>query len=165
MQDSERALAGPSQSEFKSVLGRFPSGVTVVTGGDVTHPSGFTCQAFSSLSLVPPMVVVLPSKDSRSWRRISAESRFCVNLLARHQEGVSVKFAQPDSDKFVDVDWWPSPLGSPILGGVVGWIDCKLIEVYDGGDHFIALGAVHHCSSFETDPLVFHRGQYTGTVI
>jgi 3-hydroxy-9,10-secoandrosta-1,3,5(10)-triene-9,17-dione monooxygenase reductase component len=145
---------------FRSVLGHFASGVTVVTGGDCDNPSGFTCQGFSSLSLDPPLIVVLPRRVSTSWSEIACSGRFCVNVLAEEQEHLSACFAQADADKFADVSWTPSPLGSPILDGVSAWIDCELVAVHEGGDHFIVLGAVHSCHAVGGSPLVFHRGRY-----
>ncbi|MFF0630217.1 flavin reductase family protein [Streptomyces sp. NPDC004296] len=147
---------------FRSVLGHFPSGVTVVTGGAPDSPAGFTCQSFSSLSLDPPLVVMLPSRSSRSWPAIAASGRFCVNVLAEHQRQLSNVFAHSGTDKFANVRWSLTPLGSPLLAGVSAWIDCAVKEIHPGGDHFIVVGEVRHCGAAATPPLVFHRGRYRG---
>lgn len=148
---------------FRSVVGHFASGVTVVTGGDPGHPAGFTCQSFSSLSLDPPQIVILPSRSSTSWPKIARSGRFCVNVLAAGQEELSAAFARSGADKFTGVEWTPSPLGSPVLSGASAWIDCAVSDVHLGGDHFIVVGDVWHCAAAEKSPLVFHRGRYLRT--
>jgi len=145
---------------LRSVLGHFASGVTVVTGGERGSPAGFTCQGFSSLSLDPPLIVVFPQRSSRSWADIARAGRFCVNVLSEDQDRLSAGFARSGTDKFAGVEWTPSPLGSPILAGVSAWIDCELVDVHPGGDHFIVVGAVRDCDAVGGSPLVFHCGQY-----
>jgi flavin reductase (DIM6/NTAB) family NADH-FMN oxidoreductase RutF len=149
---------------MRSVLGYFPSGVTIVTGTTPGGPAGFTCQSFSSLSLDPPLVLVLPGRGSTSWPGIQETGRFCVNVLAEGQQELSTRFAHSGGDKFGGVDWSVSALGSPVLAGATAWIDCTLEAVHDGGDHLIVVGAVHDLGAAEESaPLVFHRGAYART--
>lgn len=157
--------AGTDPTAMRDVLGHFPSGVTIVTGTTVDGPSGFTCQSFSSLSLDPPLVLVLPGRSSSSWPRIEATGRFCVNVLAEDQGELSTTFARSGADKFAGVPWRPSGFGSPILEGATAWIDCALHAVHDGGDHLIVVGAVHDLDATGTAPLVFHRGTYARTSV
>jgi 3-hydroxy-9,10-secoandrosta-1,3,5(10)-triene-9,17-dione monooxygenase reductase component len=157
--------ASTDPARMRQVLGHFPSGVTVVTGTTPEGPVGFTCQSFSSLSLDPPLVLVLPGRSSSSWPRIEATGRFCVNVLAADQQELSVTFARSGGDKFGGVDWAPSGLGSPVLAGATAWIDCSLYAVHDGGDHLIVVGAVHDLGAGEMPPLVFHRGGYARTAV
>jgi 3-hydroxy-9,10-secoandrosta-1,3,5(10)-triene-9,17-dione monooxygenase reductase component len=148
---------------MRSVLGHFPSGVTIVTGIADGEPAGFTCQSFSSLSLDPPLVLILPGRSSSSWPKIEATGQFCVNVLAEEQGELSTTFSKSGTDKFAGVEWSPSPLGSPILTGATAWIDCTLHACHDGGDHLIVVGAVHDLAAdAEVLPLVFHRGEYAG---
>src|SRR3954465_12345060 len=119
---------------MREVLGHFASGVTVVTADTETGPIGFTCQSFSSLSLDPPLVVFAPGRSSRTWPRLREIGRFCVNVLAEDQTDLSSRFARSGTDKFAGVGWRPSRHGSPVLDGVVAWIDCRLWAEYDGGD-------------------------------
>ena len=159
-------MASTDPTTMRSVLGHFPSGVTIVTGAVDGEPAGFTCQSFSSLSLDPPLVLILPGRGSTSWPRIEATGRFCVNVLAQDQQQLSTTFAKSGTDKFAGVDWRPSPLGSPILTGATAWIDCTLYACHDGGDHLIVVGAVHDLEAEpETAPLVFHRGAYARTEV
>jgi 3-hydroxy-9,10-secoandrosta-1,3,5(10)-triene-9,17-dione monooxygenase reductase component len=146
---------------MREVLGHFASGVTVVTAVDDDEPIGFTCQSFSSLSLDPPLVVFAPARTSRTWPRLRELGRFCVNVLAEDQDGLSAAFARSGEDKFAGVPWRPSRHGSPVLEGVVAWIDCALWAEYDGGDHTIVAARVLDLGADPgRRPLLFHRGGY-----
>lgn len=148
---------------FRDVLGRFASGVTVVTAVTDTGPLGFTCQAFTSLSLDPPMVALAPGKQSTSWPKIAAAGSFCVNILAEGQEDVCRTFATPGAqrlDKFDAVTWRPAAGGAPIIDGVLAWIECALVAVHDAGDHELVLGRVLDLGVGSGSPLVFYRGAF-----
>jgi 3-hydroxy-9,10-secoandrosta-1,3,5(10)-triene-9,17-dione monooxygenase reductase component len=146
---------------MREVLGHFASGVTVVTAVDDDEPIGFTCQSFSSLSLDPPLVVFAPARTSRTWPRLRELGRFCVNVLAEDQDGLSAAFARSGEDKFAGVPWRPSPRGRPVLEGVGAWIDCELWAEYDGGDHtLVAARVLDLGADGGRRPLLFHRGAY-----
>ena len=146
---------------LRDVLGHFASGVTVVTAATDDGPIGFTCQAFSSLSLEPPLVVFAPGRASRTWPLLRRIGRFCINVLAEGQDAVSQNFARSGADKFAGVAWAPSPHGSPVLDDVVAWIDGELWAEYDGGDHTIVVARVLDLGAHpERRPLLFHRGSY-----
>ncbi|MCA0147133.1 flavin reductase family protein [Blastococcus sp. LR1] len=146
---------------MRDVLGHFASGVTVLTAQTPDGPIGFTCQSFSSLSLDPPLVAFAPSRTSRTWPRLREIGRFCVNVLAEGQDDVSQNFARSGVDKFAGVPWTPSPHGSPVLDGVIAWIDGELYAEHDGGDHTIVVARVLDLgASAERRPLLFHRGAY-----
>jgi len=146
---------------MREVLGHFASGVTVVTAMAPDGPIGFTCQSFSSLSLDPPLVAFAPSRASTTWPRLRAAGRFCVNVLAEEQSDLSQAFARSGTDKYAGVSWAPSPHGSPMLDGVVAWIDSELWAEYDGGDHTIVVARVLDLGADPgRSPLVFHRGGY-----
>jgi len=149
-------------NEFRSVLGNFATGLTIVTAMTDDGPVGFTCQSFSSLSLDPPLVLLCVSNTSSTWPRIRADGRFCINVLAAHQHQLSTKFARSRSDKFSGVDFRLSPNGSPTLPGAAAWIECQLEAEHEGGDHTIVVGAVLNLGANEgADPLLFHRGRYS----
>ncbi|MCO7219113.1 flavin reductase family protein [Klenkia sp. PcliD-1-E] len=146
---------------MRDVLGHFASGITVVTAVEESGPIGFTCQSFSSLSLDPPLVSFAPARSSTTWPRLRAIGRFCVNVLADDQHALSTQFSRSGTDKFAGVGWSPSAHGSPVLDGVVAWIDCALHAEHDGGDHTIVVGRVLDLgATAERTPLVFHRGAY-----
>lgn len=156
------APPGPvSAAVMREVLGHFVSGIVVVTATGPSGPVGFTCQSFASLSLDPPLISFAPSRTSSTWRQIRDAGAFCVNVLAADHQEVSAGFARSGVDKFEGVPWRPAPSGSPILEGVSAWIDCKLWNEYDGGDHTIAIGHVQDLGADpERLPLLFYRGRY-----
>ena len=146
---------------MRDVLGHFVSGVTVVTAMAADGPVGFTCQSFSSLSLDPPLVAFAPARTSTTWPRLRSAGRFCVNVLAEEQSDLSRQFARSGADKYAGVGWAPSPHGSPMIEGVVAWIDSELWAEYDGGDHTIVVARVLDLGADASRaPLLFHRGAY-----
>lgn len=151
-----------SAAEFRETLGHYPTGVAVVTAvTDDGTPAGMVVGSFTSVSLDPPLVAFLPTKESGSWARLSTADRFCVNVLAADQEDLCRRFASRLRDKFEGVDWSPAPGGSPVLEGVVAWIECTYRDVVDGGDHWIVLGAVEDLRvSRPALPLLFFQGGY-----
>jgi flavin reductase (DIM6/NTAB) family NADH-FMN oxidoreductase RutF len=148
-------------AKFRQVLGHFPTGVTVITAIDDGAPVGMAIGSFASLSLDPPEVLFCPAKASSSWPKIQAAGKFCVNILAEDQEDVSRVFASKADDKFAEIGWRRSGNGSPIIDGVLAYIDCDIAGVLDGGDHDIVVGAVNDLEvRHEGGPLVFFRGGY-----
>ena len=161
MGDGEQ-ITLPESSNFRNVLGRLPTGVVVVTGGDPERPSGLVCGSFMSVSLEPPLVVVSPARTSTSWPAIEAGGSFCANVLAENQEQLAHSFARSGGDKFENVGWHPAPAtGSPLLDNVAAWIDCRIYRRFDAGDHLLVLGEVLELSvDRDTGALVFHRGAF-----
>jgi flavin reductase (DIM6/NTAB) family NADH-FMN oxidoreductase RutF len=149
------------ESRFRQVLGHFPSGVTVITArGEDGTPAGLAVGSFASLSLDPPLVLFCAAKASSTWPKIEAAGSFCVNILAEDQETLCRQFASKTPDKFAGVGWKPGQSGAPILNDVLGWIDCRIESVLDGGDHHIVVGRVLELESSQGRPLVFYRGGY-----
>lgn len=147
---------------FREVLGHFPTGVVVIAGIDQDGaPAGMAVGSFTSVSLNPPLVAFLPDRSSTSWPKIASSGKFCVNILSAEQETVCRAFATRGGDKFASLTWKPAPSGSPIIEGVVGWIDCDVDQVHEAGDHWIVVGAVRDLDIVDpTLPLVFFRGGY-----
>ncbi|MFI5954511.1 3-hydroxy-9,10-secoandrosta-1,3,5(10)-triene-9,17-dione monooxygenase reductase subunit [Cryptosporangium sp. NPDC051539] len=150
---------------FRSVLGQFCTGVTVVTACLGGEPAGFACQSFAALSLDPPLVVFCPGASSRTWPVIARAGTFCVNVLAADQAEVSAVFGARREDKFDVVKWSAAPSGAPVLDGVLAWVDCTVDAVYPGGDHHVVVGRVDtlQAPGAGRAPLLFHRGRYTAT--
>lgn len=159
----ERAPVGPA--ELRAVLGRFASGVTVITappGEGEDGPAGFACQSFASLSLDPPLVTFMVARTSTTWPRIARAGVFCVNILGAEQGALCRGFAVSGADKFAGVGHQPAPVtGSPQLDDVPAWIDCRIQAVHTGGDHLIVVGRVAAMGAEgEGDPLLFHQGRF-----
>jgi 3-hydroxy-9,10-secoandrosta-1,3,5(10)-triene-9,17-dione monooxygenase reductase component len=148
---------------FRHVLGHFPTGVTVITGNDDGTPHGMTIGSFTSVSLDPPLVGFLPQQSSESWQAIARSGSFCVNVLSSQQGDECWRFAKSaPGGKFDDVSWHDSELGSPILDGVLAWVDCSIEAVHEMGDHLFVLGAVHgvgHTEEVDPNALLFFRGK------
>jgi 3-hydroxy-9,10-secoandrosta-1,3,5(10)-triene-9,17-dione monooxygenase reductase component len=160
---AEDAHVAPERArEFRAVLGRFASGVTVVTAMTGDGPVGMTCQSFSSASLQPPLVMFVPAKTSRAWPLIRAAGHFTVNLLGVEQEWLSNQFAAQGVDKYAGVSWAPAPsTGAPRLNGSLAWIDCTIHAVHDAGDHDLVLGRVQELVEGPAErPLLFYRSAY-----
>ncbi|MEZ5280513.1 MAG: flavin reductase family protein [Acidimicrobiales bacterium] len=147
-------------AEFRSTLGHFPTGVTVVTGMAGDQPVGMTIGSFTSVSLEPALVAWLPTRDSATWAQIKASGSFCANILSAHQGDVCGVFASRSEDKFADVAWRAAGSGSPIIEGSLGWIDCDIDAIHPAGDHDIVVGAVRSLavSGADDGPLVFFKG-------
>ncbi len=147
---------------FRQVLGHFPTGVAVITGIDAEgNPQGMAIGSFSSVSLDPPLVAFMPDKNSSSWPKFRDSGHFCVNILGSDQESVCRSFAVSGGDKFADLAWKPASSGSPVLDGVLAWIDCDVDVVHEAGDHFIVIGTVRELDAGgNTLPLVFFQGGY-----
>jgi flavin reductase (DIM6/NTAB) family NADH-FMN oxidoreductase RutF len=151
-----------SASDFRATLGQFCSGVVVATGMLDGVPAGFAAQSFSSLSLDPPLVALFPGKQSSSWPKLRDSGAFCINVLSADQRSVCEGFAQSGTDKYAGLEWRSGPTGSPILAGVLAYIDCELEAEHDAGDHTIAVGRVKELAITDAQaaPLLFFRGGY-----
>lgn len=155
-------LTKPHSENFRTVLGRLPTGVVVISGGERAQPSGLVVGSFMSVSLEPPLVAVCVAKSSSSWPAIEAGGHFCANVLAEGQEALARRFAASGGDKFAGVPWRPAPAtGSPLLEGVAAWIDCRIHVRYPAGDHWLVLGEVLELSGpGDGGALVFLSGSF-----
>lgn len=147
---------------FRDVLGQFCTGVVIATGCVDGKPAGFAAQSFSSVSLDPPLVLLCPAKTSTSWPKLRDSGSFCINILAADQKPVCDVFARSGIDKFAALRWHPGVTGSPVLDGVLAYVDCDLEAEHDAGDHTVVLGRVRDVEILEPDgsPLLFFRGNY-----
>lgn len=149
-------------ARYRQVLGHFPTGVTVITAIADGEPVGLAVGSFCSVSLDPPLVAFFPGAGSSSWPKIEAAGVFCVNILGEDQEELCRRFASKDDDKFAGLGWSSAPgTGSPLLHGVIAWVDCDIESVTETGDHFCVLGRVRDLAvAHDGGPLVFFRGGY-----
>lgn len=151
-----------SSTEFREVLGHYPTGVVVVTAIDATgNPAGMVVGSFTSISLDPPLVAFSPAKSSGTYARLRTAQSFCVNVLAADQEDLCRRLAVPGSDAIASLDWTPAPNGAPVLPGVMSWVECSVETEVEAGDHYIVVGRVHHLAVARTgSPLLFFQGGY-----
>jgi flavin reductase (DIM6/NTAB) family NADH-FMN oxidoreductase RutF len=159
---SEPEVLRPDAASFRSVLGHFATGVTVITAMDGDEPVGLAANSFTSVSLDPPLVLFCAAKSSSSWPRIQSAGHFTVNVLDEHQEEISKIFATRGVDRFGQVSWRPgSRGGGPVLHDVHAWLECTIESEHDAGDHVIVLGRVHELGlTADAGPLLFYQGRY-----
>lgn len=161
-EDGQAVEAG----RFRTVLGHFCTGVTVVTSNGPDGPVGFACQSFAALSLDPPLILFCPGKSSRAWPVIEQSGYFAVNVLSEGQKDVSTVFGSPGTDRFAAVDWSYGRQGTPLINGALTWIDCTVETVHDAGDHYVVIGRVRDLGEMEKDrPLLFYKGRYAFTAL
>ncbi|SMX42869.1 flavin reductase family protein [Actibacterium lipolyticum] len=151
---------GPgSERSYRDALGRFATGVTVVTTAGPDGPMAITANSFSSLSLDPPLVLWAPAKSSRRYQLFCDTPRFAIHVLADDQLPVALHFARTGHD-FAPMDWEVGPDGLPLLRHFAARFDCTRHDVHDGGDHAIVVGRVNDVTIGDADPLVFANGEY-----
>ncbi len=149
--------------QFRSALGAFATGVTIVTTTDEDEPVGVTASSFNSVSLDPPLVLWSLGKTAKSLNAFRESGHFAVHVLSCHQQKLSNAFAKSGEDKFAGVKWAPGALGSPILDEFAAKFECRTVHQYEGGDHIILVGEVISFEQKDVPPLVFHGGQYAET--
>lgn len=145
--------------QFRDVLSRFATGVTIVTSCDPSGPLGMAVNSFASLSLEPPLVMFGAGNASETWPAIAETGHFAISVLSADQHLLSRQFSRKGADRFEGVGWRMSPAGAPILEDAVAWMDCRLHATYPGGDHTLVIGAVDDLSSSDRQPQVFYRGR------
>jgi flavin reductase (DIM6/NTAB) family NADH-FMN oxidoreductase RutF len=146
---------------FRSVLGRFASGVTIVTAQDdagVDH--GMTVSAFCSLSLDPPLVLLCVDHAASMYELLLTHPRFGVSILSSNQEAYSRRFADPDSDRFDGIAYSRGESGVVLLEESLAHLECRVTEHYEGGDHTIFIAEVEHAEPRDGRPLLYYRGGY-----
>lgn len=148
------------QEKFRTVMGHFSTGVTVVASRKPSgDPVGLTVNAFTSVSLDPPTVLVSLHKDADGHDPLLAAGHFGVSILSAQQHEIAYRFSVEDPDnRFRELDFEEGALGSPLIKGALAWLECKVKEVFSGGDHDIVVGEVVDCGGSEGDPLLFFRG-------
>jgi flavin reductase (DIM6/NTAB) family NADH-FMN oxidoreductase RutF len=149
------------KNELRRVMGHFATGVTVITSIRSTGQiHGLTANAFTSVSLIPPLLLVCIDKKAESYPCFDESKIFTVNVLAADQEALSRRFAVTGGDKFEGVSYKVGANGAPILDGALAYLECKVTEKIDGGDHTIYVGEIEQAETKEGKPLLFFRGGY-----
>jgi len=145
---------------FRRCLGQFATGVTIMTTQYGDRRAGLSVNSFSALSLDPPLVLWSIKKESGSWPVFRQAGHFAVNVLASGQVDLSNRFATAEVDKFAQVAWSPGLRGDPLLHGAIAHLECELVHVHEGGDHFVLVGCVQRYARFAGEPLLFAQGRY-----
>ena len=145
---------------LRKTLGKYSTGVTIVTSIDNDGiPIGMTVNSFTSVSLLPALVLWCIDKKQPSYNSFMNAEGYAVNILSKDQNDICYKFASQLDNKFQNVDWKISENGFPLLKNSLAWFDCKKWNYYAGGDHEILVGEVTSFDSLELEPLTYWNGQ------
>ena len=152
-------------ADFRSTVGAFATGVTVITTDGEADIYGMTANAFSSVSLDPPLVLVCVISGTTGAETLERNGVFAVNVLGAHQEAISRYFSSRDRPRgraaFEEVPHFTAVTGSPILERAAAYLDCWVHARHEAGDHDIFIGEVAALGAeAEHRPLVFHGGRY-----
>lgn len=154
----------PSKEEFRQAMGRFATGVTIVTTRLGKHLHGMTANAVTSLSLDPMLVLVCVDKTADTHDILSKAGVFAVNILNKDQAAISERFARKEFDGAHGIEDLPHTFavtGAPIIEGALAYLDCRTAMEHHGGDHTIFIGEVVEArEQAEGEPLLFYRGKY-----
>jgi flavin reductase (DIM6/NTAB) family NADH-FMN oxidoreductase RutF len=151
---------------FRQVAGSFATGVTVITTGFEGSYHGMTASAFASLSLEPTTILVCIDRSTHTLTILQECGCFNVNILSAAQENLSRIFASKDAPErhgLQGIDFTVSDLGVPLLRDALAYLECRVIQQYDGGDHVIVVGEVENAGTNDgPDPLLYFRSHYRG---
>lgn len=147
---------------FRSVLGRFASGITVVTSRNTSgRDVGMTVSAFASVSLEPPLVSVCIDHAASMYLALRGGKRFGVNILASDQEALSRRFAAVESShRFDGIGYTRGESGVVLLDDALAHIECVLVAQHEAGDHTLFIGEVERATARDARPLLYYRGGY-----
>jgi flavin reductase (DIM6/NTAB) family NADH-FMN oxidoreductase RutF len=150
---------GSDTRALRDALGRFATGVTVVTCVGTAGPVGITANSFSSVSLDPALVLWSIARTSTRFSTFSAAQAFAIHILAEDERDLAARFTRGGAG-FDGLDWTPGPDGAPVIAGTLARFDCRLHAAHDGGDHVILVGQVARAALRDGTPLVFAQGQF-----
>ncbi|APW42105.1 flavin reductase family protein [Rhodoferax saidenbachensis] len=151
-----------SQTEFRTALGMFATGVTIVTAlSPEGQPIGLTANSFNSVSLAPPLVLWSLARSAGSMAAFSTGSHYAINILSADQQDLAKQFAARGDDRFAGVQFTPGAGGAPLLHGAAATFECFNRSRYEEGDHVIFVGEVERCAARAgASPLLFHGGRF-----
>ena len=149
------------QAQFRQLLGRFATGVAVVTARDADgRPHGMTANSLASVSLEPPLVLLSIDHEAAMHRLLMTAPAFAVNILSSNQETVSRRFAVDREERFEGVGYQESPRGLILLDGALAHLECERTATHEAGDHTILVGRVVEGNALDGRPLCYFRGGY-----
>lgn len=150
-----------SAEEFKEAMRHVPTGVTVVTSLRDGQPRGITVNAFASVSIEPPAILICVNRAARSYLYISTSRIFCVNVLAGEQRHLAERFAGKVTERqFEEIGYGVDRTGAPVLTDAIAHFDCTVLEEHHAGSHSIFIGRVVSCTARPGSPLGYFNGGY-----
>ena len=154
-----------SPTEFRKAMGCFATGVTIITLDLESEVLGMTANAFASVSLDPPLLLVCVDHSARTHAHLHAKKRFGINILAQHQQVISEYYARPShahehAEEEAGARFERTAQGTPILRGALAYLECRLQSTQEAGDHTIFIAEVEDVVVRQGEPLLFFRGKY-----
>jgi flavin reductase (DIM6/NTAB) family NADH-FMN oxidoreductase RutF len=158
-------MAAPGKPEYRKALGRFATGITVITADrDDGGIHGMTANAFASVSLVPPQILICVDERAAMLPRLTAATRFGVTILGENQQAFSDYFARGQQDEAeaerLGIRFRRSEFGTPLLVSGLATLDCRKVAAHIAGDHTVFIGEVEDLAWAEGNPLLYFAGQY-----
>lgn len=156
----------PTPERFREVMGHFATGISVVTTLDGERPQGITVNAFSSVSLQPPLVMVALDRRRFITPMVRSAGRYAVNVLGADQQALSDCFAHapvsPGREEFCGASWHPGPAGLPLIDGAIATLECTVVQTFSAGDHDLFIGRVDTLEQRDASavPLLYYRRRY-----
>lgn len=147
---------------FRAVLGRFASGVTIVSARDGDRDVGMTVSAFCSISLEPPLVLASISEIAEMRELVERVDEIGVSILSQDQEAISRRFAEYEGDRFEGVGIVRGATGVALIDGAIAHAECRIVQRHVAGDHLIVIAEVDDAATFDERPLLYYRGGYAG---
>lgn len=144
---------------FRDLIGRFATGVTVITARDGDTAHGTTASAVSSLSLQPPMLLICMNEQSATGRAVARSGYFAVNVLNEDQHDVAHRFATKHPDKFAGIPTAHGPSGQILLPGALATFECRVVDQVTGGTHTVFVAEVQYADGHAGRPLAYFRGR------
>ena len=151
----------PDTRAFREALGRFATGVALVTAAPGGTPTGLIVNSLTSVSLEPPLVSFCPARSSLTWQRMRRTGRFGVNVLDREHEAFARRATPAGADRFAGIDWEFGRGGEPLLSGALATLECEIVAEHVAGDHWIVVGRVDGLRASRVgQPLIFFAGAF-----
>lgn len=160
--DPDLRLDAPTPASLRVALGRFATGVTIVTARAANgRLVGLTASSFNSVSLSPPLVLWSLARSAASMAVLAAGSHYAINVLSAQQRDLAERFATKGVDRWAGVRYRDGVSGAPVIEGAVAVFECFNRSRYEEGDHVIFVGEVERCAH-RTDaaPLLYHGGRF-----
>lgn len=148
-------------TDYREIFGRLPTGVTAITGTtEEGHPLGFIVGTFQSLSMDPPLVAFSVDKSSSTWPWIRTLEQFTANILSTEQLPICRSLSRKGPDKFKELTYNTSPIGTPMFPDSTAWIHCNVLHEIVAGDHYVVVGAITEMENGTGEALVFRGGKF-----
>ena len=152
---------GVAPEDFLRACAQFATGVAITTVLDgAGAPHGMTVNSFTSVSLIPPLVLVCIDHKAGIRNLLLKTEFFAINVLRENQQQLSMQFARPGEDRFGTVEWFPGETGVPLIPGALATLECSVFERIESGDHTVMIGEVVSAVRHEGRPLLYFSSSY-----